>query len=161
MAAFRKTDASPVFVPVHALYKASLFLVVGYLDQRTGTRQVSRLAGLAKAAPFAFVAAALAALSMSGLPPLLGAIAKELVYEAKLGAPEAPVLLIVAGSAGNALVIGCAVLAGLVPFLKRGTPPALNPVPAVRLLRGEYCEFARDTHPNGGSLVSSVICINI
>ncbi len=128
--------AAMLFVAVHALYKASLFLVVGYLDKRTGTRDLTRLAGLAVHAPVAFAAAALAALSMSGLPPLLGAIAKELVYEAKLGAPEAPLALAAVGSAGNALVVGCAVLVGLYPFVRRGAPPALLSVPAVRLLLG-------------------------
>jgi len=128
--------AAILFAAVHALYKASLFLVVGYLDQRTGTRDVKRLAGLWRAAPVAFVAAALAALSMSGLPPLLGAISKELVYEAKLGAPEAPRLLAGVGTLGNALGVSCALLVGAAPFLRRGSPPALRPVPAVRLLSG-------------------------
>ena len=128
--------AAMLFVAVHALYKASLFLVVGYLDKRTGTRDLSRLAGLATRTPVAFLAAALAALSMSGLPPLLGAIAKELVYEAKLGAPEAPRLLAAVGSAGSALVVACAVLAGLVPFLRRGPRLELRPVAGARLLLG-------------------------
>ena len=128
--------AAVLFVAVHALYKASLFMVVGYLDQRTGSRDATQLAGLARAAPFAFAAAALAALSMCGLPPLLGAIAKELVYEAKLGMPGAPVLLSILGSVANALTIGCAVLVGAAPFLRRGAPPALKPVAGIRLLAG-------------------------
>ncbi|MEM8884278.1 MAG: hydrogen gas-evolving membrane-bound hydrogenase subunit E [Planctomycetota bacterium] len=128
--------AAMLFTAVHALYKASLFMVVGYLDQRTGTRDVGQLRGLARAAPFAFAAGLLAALSMSGLPPLLGAIAKELVYEAKLGMPEAPTALPVVGSVANALIIACALLAGIAPFLRRGTPPELRPVAGVRLLLG-------------------------
>ena len=128
--------AALLFVAVHALYKASLFMVVGYLDQRTGTRDVTRLSSMASKAPFAFLAAVLAALSMSGLPPLLGAIAKELVYEAKLGAPEAPLLLAGVGTVGNALVVSCALLIGASPFLRRGVPPELRPVASVRLLLG-------------------------
>ncbi len=128
--------AALLFVTVHALYKASLFLIVGYLEKRTGTRDVTQLGGLLSRTPIAFVAAILAALSMSGLPPLLGAISKELVYEAKLGAPEAPILLTIVGSLGNALVICCAIMVGLSPFFRRHKPPQLRQVPAVRLLLG-------------------------
>lgn len=128
--------AALLFAGVHALYKAGLFLVVGYLDQRTGTRDVKVLAGLARTAPVAFLAVLLAALSMSGLPPLLGAIAKELVYEAKLGAPEAPRILAGVGTIGNALVISCALMVTCLPFLRRGEPPALRPVAGKRLLLG-------------------------
>ena len=40
--------AALVFTAVHALYKAGLFMVVGYVEQRTGTRDVRHLAGLAR-----------------------------------------------------------------------------------------------------------------
>src|SRR5690606_31753916 len=40
--------AAAVFILVHALYKATLFLVTGIVDHETGTRDVSKLAGLRK-----------------------------------------------------------------------------------------------------------------
>ena len=61
----------------HALYKSALFLVVGIVDQETGTRDLRRLGGLRRSMPITFGIAALAALSMAGLPPLFGFLAKE------------------------------------------------------------------------------------
>jgi len=69
----------------HALFKAALFLVVGEIDIRTGTRNINELGGLWRTMPIAFVVALLSALSMAGAPPLLGFMAKEAAIEAMLG----------------------------------------------------------------------------
>ena len=69
----------------HALFKAALFLVVGEIDIRTGTRDITKLGGLATSMPIAFTVATLAGLSMAGVPPLLGFAAKEAAVEAVLG----------------------------------------------------------------------------
>lgn len=61
----------------HALYKSALFLVAGIVDHAAGTRDLRRLGGLRRALPVTFVVAAVAALSMAGLPPLFGFLAKE------------------------------------------------------------------------------------
>jgi multicomponent Na+:H+ antiporter subunit A len=66
----------------HALFKATLFLVVGIIDHSTGTRDLRELTGLARRLPVLAVAATLAAASMAGLPPLLGYVAKESVLVA-------------------------------------------------------------------------------
>ncbi len=69
----------------HALFKAALFCVVGEIDVRTGTRNVSELGGLSRSMPIAFAVAVAASLSMAGAPPLLGFPAKEAAIEAVLG----------------------------------------------------------------------------
>jgi NADH:ubiquinone oxidoreductase subunit 5 (subunit L)/multisubunit Na+/H+ antiporter MnhA subunit/multisubunit Na+/H+ antiporter MnhB subunit len=61
----------------HALYKSALFMVAGIIDHETGTRDLRRLGGLSKVMPFTFGVALLAGLSMAGLPPLFGFLAKE------------------------------------------------------------------------------------
>jgi multicomponent K+:H+ antiporter subunit A len=61
----------------HALYKSALFLVAGIVDHETGTREIDRLGGLGKFMPVSFTVAAVAALSMAGLPPMFGFLAKE------------------------------------------------------------------------------------
>jgi len=61
----------------HALYKSALFLIVGIVDHETGTRDLRRLGGLRHTMPFTFIIGSLAALSMAGLPPLFGFLAKE------------------------------------------------------------------------------------
>lgn len=66
----------------HALFKAALFLVVGEIDIRTGTRDIDELGGLARKMPIAFAVALAAGLSMAGAPPLLGFAAKEAAIEA-------------------------------------------------------------------------------
>ncbi len=69
----------------HALFKATLFLVVGEIDIRTGTRDIAKLGGLWRTMPLACGAAVAAGLSMAGAPPLLGFMAKEAAIEAVLG----------------------------------------------------------------------------
>ena len=66
-----------VGILAHALYKSALFLVSGIVDHETGTRDMRRLGGLAKVMPFTLAVALLAALSMAGLPPMFGFLAKE------------------------------------------------------------------------------------
>ncbi|MCA9996337.1 MAG: DUF2339 domain-containing protein [Anaerolineales bacterium] len=83
-------EAAMLFLLVHSLYKGGLFMAAGAIDHETGTRDVRRLAGLARQMPFIFVGITLAALSMAGIPPLLGFIGKELIYEATLEPEIAP-----------------------------------------------------------------------
>jgi len=96
----------------HALFKATLFLVVGVIDHTTGTRDLRQLSGLGRRAPVLAVAAAAAAASMAGLPPFVGFVGKEAAIEALLhggaqgsGLPSAPASLatLVAVIAGSVL----------------------------------------------------------
>jgi multicomponent Na+:H+ antiporter subunit A len=73
------------FLLAHALYKACLFMVAGIVDHSTGTRDATRLGGLARAMPLTAFVVVLAGLSMAGLPPFVGFIGKELIYEVALG----------------------------------------------------------------------------
>jgi multicomponent Na+:H+ antiporter subunit A len=68
----------------HALFKAALFLVVGIVDHRAGTRDLRKLSGLGREAPFLAVIAVLATLSMAGIPLTAGFVAKEAVLSAFL-----------------------------------------------------------------------------
>ena len=79
--------AAMVFTLGHALYKGALFQVAGSVDHETGARDISQLGGLRTAMPITAAAAMLAALSMAGLPPMLGFIAKEVQYKANLSEP--------------------------------------------------------------------------
>src|SRR5699024_8315269 len=66
----------------HSLFKAPLFMVEGAIDKITGTRDLTKLSGLRKSHPGLFWTAILAALSMAGLPPMIGFIGKETVMQA-------------------------------------------------------------------------------
>jgi multicomponent Na+:H+ antiporter subunit A len=73
----------------HAVFKAPLFLGVGIIDHSTGTRDLRKLSGLARSMPALCVVMCLAAVSMAGIPPLLGFAAKEAVLDSfVLGARE-------------------------------------------------------------------------
>lgn len=72
----------------HALYKAALFLTVGIIDRRAGTRDWRRLSGLGRREPVLALIALVSAASMAGIPPLFGFVAKEAVFTAFLDAAE-------------------------------------------------------------------------
>ncbi|GAA3724956.1 Na+/H+ antiporter subunit A [Plantactinospora mayteni] len=71
----------------HALFKAALFLVVGIVDRRAGTRDLTVLSGLWRRMPLVCATAVLAAASMAGVTPLLGFVAKEAILGAFRGDP--------------------------------------------------------------------------
>jgi multicomponent Na+:H+ antiporter subunit A len=100
--------AAVTFLLVHALYKAALFLVAGIVDHETGTRDAAALGGLRHAMPLTAVAAVLAALSMAGLPPFVGFVAKEIIYEAKLATGGAAGLFATIGFLVNAAMVAVA-----------------------------------------------------
>ncbi|AEF39016.1 Na+/H+ antiporter subunit A [Hoyosella subflava] len=69
-------------VIAHALFKGTLFLVVGIIDRATGTRDVRKLWGLGRRAPVLAAISIAAAASMAGLPPFLGFYGKETAFTA-------------------------------------------------------------------------------
>lgn len=65
----------------HAVYKCCLFLTAGNVEHRTGTTELNRLGGLAKAMPVTFLSFLIAGLSISGVPPFNGFVSKWMVYQ--------------------------------------------------------------------------------
>lgn len=98
-------NAFVVFLLVHAFYKATLFMMAGNIEKQTGTRQLPALGQLAAYMPVSALISLVALLSMSGLPPMLGFIGKELVYEAKLNSPDAAGFILTLGFAANACMV--------------------------------------------------------
>jgi len=76
--------AGLAMIGAHAMFKASLFLVVGAVDAATGTRDLRRLTGVGRRLPWVALAGGLATASMIGLPPFAGYVAKEAALEALL-----------------------------------------------------------------------------
>lgn len=106
--------AAAAFILVHGLYKATLFLVTGIVDHETHTRDISKLAGLRKVMAPVALAALLAALSNAGLPPFVGFIGKDLIYESTLPFGWA---LTIAAVVTNVLLLVAGLMAGLKPFI--------------------------------------------
>ena len=107
--------AALVFLLGHALYKGALFMVAGSIDHATGTRDVARLGGLRRVMPVTALAGGLAALSMAGLPPFLGFVGKEIIYESTLN-QTAVVLVTGAALLANTLTVVAAGMAAYGPF---------------------------------------------
>ncbi|HUE72389.1 MAG TPA: putative monovalent cation/H+ antiporter subunit A [Pirellulaceae bacterium] len=112
--------AAMAFLLGHALYKGALFLVAGAIDHETGTRNVDQLGGLRKAMPWTATAAALAACSMAGLPPLFGFVGKEAAVEASLHHGP-PWLATGAVMLGGLLFVAIAGIVGARPFVGQRT----------------------------------------
>ncbi|PTM98614.1 putative monovalent cation/H+ antiporter subunit A [Mycoplana dimorpha] len=109
--------AAALYLVAHSLFKGALFMVAGIVDHETGTRHITGLGGLGRAMPITFAAAVLAALSMGGLPPFFGFLAKEEVYAALEGDSLRSVAFTLAAVAGNALMFAVAFAVALKPFL--------------------------------------------
>lgn len=65
----------------HAIYKSCLFLCGGAVEEATGTAELDELGGLGRKMPLTFAACLIAALSISGIPPLNGFTSKWMVYQ--------------------------------------------------------------------------------
>jgi len=90
----------------NAVYKSALFLSAGSVERRTGSTDLSRLGGLARAMPVTFVCTAIAALAISGIPPLNGFASKWLVYQGVLAAETRWAAIFVAAAVfGSALTL--------------------------------------------------------
>lgn len=65
----------------NAVYKSCLFLSCGAVEKRAGTTDLSRLGGLSGAMPTSLIVTLIAALAISGVPPLNGFVSKWLIYQ--------------------------------------------------------------------------------
>ena len=110
-------EAAVLYLVAHSLFKGALFMVAGIIDHETGTRDVTKLGGLRKAMPITFAAALAAAISMAGLPPFFGFLAKEEIYYALAHGNPRAVLFTGIAILGNGLMFAVAFAVALKPFL--------------------------------------------
>ena len=102
----------------HALYKSCLFLTAGSVEKQVGTTDLEKLGGLVKKMPWTFISFAVAALSISGVPPFNGFFSKELIYHASRERGMIFYIVAVAGAfltAASFLKLGHAVFLGKLP----------------------------------------------
>jgi multicomponent Na+:H+ antiporter subunit A len=119
--------AALVYLFGHTLYKGALFLVAGAVDHETGTRNIDRLGGLRSSMPIVASAALLAALSMAGVPPLVGYIGKEMFYEATLASVTAATVLTGLAVLTSIMMFAIAVMVGIRPFFGESVPTPKHP----------------------------------
>jgi formate hydrogenlyase subunit 3/multisubunit Na+/H+ antiporter MnhD subunit len=75
-----------MFVINHYIYKAMLFLAVGGVAKRTGTRDMYRMGGLITLMPLSFIATLVGIIAVSGVPPLSGFGGRWIFYNAIMSA---------------------------------------------------------------------------
>jgi multicomponent Na+:H+ antiporter subunit A len=116
-----------LYTLAHALFKSSLFMIVGIVDQQAGTRDIRLLRGLRRRMPVTFAVTLLAGLSMAGVFPLLGFISKEYLL-GQLADPGGPLWL-------GALLVGTVVVGAIATFAYTG-----------RILLGGFTEYRGSEH---------------
>ncbi|HWK42458.1 MAG TPA: hydrogen gas-evolving membrane-bound hydrogenase subunit E [Croceibacterium sp.] len=117
------------FLFAHALYKAALFFCAGSVLHATGKGVLRSLGGLRKTLPLTAIACAGASLSMAGIPPFLGFVSKEFLFEAQLASSWELVPLAIAVLV-NAVMVGVAGVVTLRPFF-------MKPAKPIEMLHGE------------------------
>ncbi|PSQ41428.1 Na+/H+ antiporter subunit D [Halobacteriales archaeon SW_12_71_31] len=91
--------AALVYTVVHSIAKTALFLAAGTVEGTTGTTDLDDLGGLAAQSPTFGVAVFAAAVTLVGVPPLLGFFGKFLVLSTALEAGSAVALAVAVGGA--------------------------------------------------------------
>jgi multicomponent Na+:H+ antiporter subunit A len=90
----------------HALFKATLFMLVGIIDREAGSRDLRQLSGLWRVMPVTATLTGLAGLSLAGVAPLIGFVSKESLFGGFLSAalfPGAGVIAAALAVAASAL----------------------------------------------------------
>ena len=84
-----------MFVINHYIYKSMLFLSVGGVAKRTGTRQMYQMGGLIAMMPLSFIAVLIGIIAVSGVPPLSGFGGRWIFYNAIMSSEyRLPMMLI-------------------------------------------------------------------
>ncbi|UCD28576.1 MAG: hypothetical protein JSV03_16085, partial [Planctomycetota bacterium] len=93
-----------------AVYQACLFLGGGNVERRTGTADMNRLGGLARIMPGTLVCSVIAALAISGVPPLNGFVSKWLIYQGCLASgSNLAIFCLVVAVFGSALTLAASI----------------------------------------------------
>ncbi|WP_425628702.1 hydrogen gas-evolving membrane-bound hydrogenase subunit E [Vibrio neptunius] len=112
-----------LFILAHSFYKAALFMVVGNIDKATGTRDIRQLHSLKALLFFSLIAACVAALSKSGVPPLLGFLSKEYMYKSGL---EVNILITSVFFIVNITMVALAFALIIKPFFRQHELPPIS-----------------------------------
>ncbi|WP_018868528.1 putative monovalent cation/H+ antiporter subunit A [Thioalkalivibrio sp. ALJ10] len=108
--------AAMAFLLAHSLYKGALFMVAGILDHEAGAKDFLQTGGLRTALPVTAAFAILAALSLGGVIPLFGFVAKELMLESVLEAPGLVGILTLLAVLTAILGVAVAAIVGIRPW---------------------------------------------
>ncbi|TWF92854.1 Na+/H+ antiporter subunit D [Saccharopolyspora dendranthemae] len=86
-----------LYVVHHITVQATLFLVSGLITRHSGTVALTRMGGMAKTTPLIAVLFALPALSLAGVPPFSGFVAKLALLQAGISSGSTAAFAVTAG----------------------------------------------------------------
>lgn len=93
----------------NAIYKSCLFFCAGSVEKEAGTTDLASLGGLSRVMPITFFSMAVAALSISGIPPLNGFFSKWMIYQSLVSLSSAGgslwIFFLAAAMFGSALTL--------------------------------------------------------
>jgi multicomponent Na+:H+ antiporter subunit D len=115
-----------LYIVHHIIVKTTLFLVAGIIEQTNGTGQLRKLGGLLHSAPGHAVLFLLPALSLAGIPPFSGFVAKLSLVQAGLAIEQWTIV-------GVSLAVSLLTLFSMTKIWNGvfwGTPDELSPVAA-------------------------------
>lgn len=122
------------YLAVYAMMNMGVFLLTGYIETRTGAVDVVQYAGLGKTMPLALVCFTLIMISLTGIPPTSGFVAKLLVFTSvfhrwQTTGDTGMVVLMVVGALTTVISLFYYFKIPLHAFLKAaGTAPQVKPV---------------------------------
>jgi NADH:ubiquinone oxidoreductase subunit 5 (subunit L)/multisubunit Na+/H+ antiporter MnhA subunit len=109
----------------NAVYKSCLFLCAGSVEKQAGTTDLDKLGGMSKTMPLTFICCLVAALAISGIPPLNGFASKWMVYQGIIetkGTGGLWVIWLVTAMLGSALTLASFVKVLHATFLRKPSP---------------------------------------
>ena len=122
----------------NAIYKSALFGCAGVVEKEVGTTDLDRLGGLARLMPVTFITCTVAALSISGIPPLNGFTSKWMIYQGIISSGEnggfSWVIWLAVAMLGSALTLASFVKVLHAAFLCKPSPQ----VSKARISDGAY-----------------------
>ncbi len=111
--------AAFMFLLVHSLYKGALFMIAGIIDKKVGTRDIRLLGNLRTRMPLLTMVSVLVLTSMAGVPPLIGFLGKEMIYEASLQIPDVAPYMRIFSVLGNVLMVFASLYVAYMVFFRR------------------------------------------
>ena len=81
-----------LFILMHGIAKAGLFLCAGIVEQNTGTKDITKLGGLIHGMPVTAMAFLFCAFSVMGVPPFGGFFSKYLVFSGAIQTGSLPIV---------------------------------------------------------------------
>lgn len=114
--------ATVYYMVHHIVVQTALFLAAGLIEHLRGTTDVTRLGGLARAAPLLAVAFFIPAMNLAGVPPLSGFLGKVGLFQAGLQTGDTLPAVVVAGGALTSLLTLYAIIRVWARAFWRPTP---------------------------------------